>query len=226
MAQEKKTESSARRAGAAVRRAAGSQVRQTPGRVARGISTVFPAAAAPIAAASDIGRVILGDFLAGLAGEPAAAKAKPKPAAPAQPASRVAAADAALAQGRAQREAAAEAPYTPYERQLAAINDVLSKPYTLEELSMVSQLLPDQGKPASQKDIVLGRAAAMSRDLFQTEISQIRAAVEAGEADEETGRALVKKATSDYFARDAGLAGFNPVDLETARRIAEGSQQE
>lgn len=219
--------SGARRAGETVRRRsenAGSFAGQVAARNARSnISRTFPALAPIVmAVGTPGGRALTREFVGGLSGAPDQAAVVA--------ASKAQAADKALQKGRTAKAPTAapkaEKPreLTPQERQLAALDSILRQPFTMEELLGVSQAMPGTKSP-SAKDMVFGSTAALSQDIFQSQIAGIMAQKEAGEIDLKTAQDLTAKATDAHFQRQAGLVGFNPLQMAQAQMLY-GAQQE
>lgn len=160
-------------------------------------------------------RVGIRSFFEGLAG--AADGSKASKAAAAVPAKPV---EQALSQGRSARAQAAAAPNDPVGQMLSAI---LASGLTVNEAATVAGMLPAAGKPASAKDTVMSQAAKLSEALFQNEINQ---ATELAKTDPDAAKAVVEKATAAHFQRQAGLVGFNPVQLAQAALMGGAAEEE
>lgn len=129
----------------------------------------------------------------------------------------------ALAQGRT---AAPPREIPAVDRQSQLIAAILGSNLTVDEATKVTSILPAAaggGKAPSAKDNVLGNAAKLSEALFQNQVNQ---ATELAKTDPVGARAIVDKATQDHFARQAGLVGFNPVQLAQAALLNGAGEEE
>jgi hypothetical protein len=204
--------SGAHAAGAQVRRAVGNATSGAATRTAMAIPGIAAPLVAPIIATvgSQRGRVAVRDFVDGLIGNPKGGKKAPVQATPAPaPARARQPVEESLAIGRT-----AEPVITPHDRQLAFLDTVFRGPLTMREAAAYSQMLPQQASKApTAKDTVLGETAKLSQAIYQNAIDQ---ATELAKTDPEGARAITEKATAEYFNRQAGLVGFNPVQLAQA----------
>lgn len=129
---------------------------------------------------------------------------------------------ASLAAGRG-----ASAVVTPYERQLEALNTILASPNaTLSDLQAATAMLPAAPKQGSKKDAAFGRTAELSRQIFESQIASIGAQKDAGEITEEQARAMTATAMNEEFQRQAGMQGFNPMNLMQAQMMAPDEEAE
>jgi len=195
---------------------------------------VSPGAMIPLQAAlplvtTQAGRESVRDFTRGVSGtdgEGAAAVAPPRLA------STVLAERAALRQPSAAAAAVAPAMREPtaQDRAMAAIDSILSKPFTMRQFSAATAALPGvtQAGVAStkvapkMKDTVLGATAELSQSIFAQEIAQAQAMKA---ADPKGAQDAAKKATDAYFQRNAGLVGFNPSELLQAQLLSRGMEE-
>lgn len=128
----------------------------------------------------------------------------------------------ALAQGR---KAPPPPEIMPVDRQSQMIAAILGSGLTVNEAATVAGILPANpgtGKPGTAKDAVLGQAAKLSQQLFASQVAQ---ATDIAKNDPVGARAIVDKATQEHFARQAGLVGFNPVQLAQAA-LLDGAAEE
>lgn len=114
--------------------------------------------------------------------------------------------------------APAAAKTTPQEKQLAFLDNVFGGALTLNQATAATAMLPAAGKPQSAKDKLYGDAAAISQQIFANQVKQAEAL--AG-ADPAAAKDAVAKATDEYFKRQGGLLGFNPMNLQMADMIAD-----
>lgn len=130
--------------------------------------------------------------------------------------------DASLAVGRA-----SPAALTPYERQLEALNTIFASPNaTLSDLQAATAMMPAQPRPRTAKDSAFGQTAELSRQIFESQIASIGAQKDAGEITEEQARAMTATAMNEEFQRQAGMQGFNPMNLMQAQMMAPDEEAE
>lgn len=206
------------REGAADAAAQGEYARAA-GNIVRGAATI------PLAAVDDIVgrpvRTVLGGvppFVGGLVGSRGSTAVAPAPAARAAPASATAASERALTQGRA-----AAPTITPQDQLSAYIGSVLSQGATIREAQALGGLIPaGASAQPNAKSTVLGQTAQLSQSIYQNAVTQ---AQELAKTDPEGAQKVVEKATADYFARNAGLVGFDPTKLAQAQLLG-GADEE
>lgn len=141
------------------------------------------------------------------------------PAAAAEPKTAAAAGESALAAGRAAPES-----ITPQEALASRLGVILgSNRATMSDLQTAGALVPAtiKGQP-TQKDQVVGQTAALSQAIFANQVAQ---ANELSKTDPAGAKAVVAKATADYFQRNAGLVGLNPANLAMAQMLNPGEEQ-
>lgn len=156
------------------------------------------------------GRVAVRDFIDGLGGNPRGGVAVPVKAVPRERQ------QGGLTRGLAQVRAAAPvlaAPLVPQERMSAFLDTMLRGPLTLREAQAASNMLPAPAKPRTASDVVLGETAKLSQQIYADQIAQ---ATEMAKTDPDAARDATARATDAYFARQAGLVGFNPLQLAQA----------
>lgn len=132
------------------------------------------------------------------------------------PAKQAAAKPAAKAKPKA--ATAKERPLSPSQLRTAAGLNVFGRPWTLREAQIAGGLVADDPKPA--KFDIAGQAYGIAQGIYDNQIKGIAAAKAAGEIDLETARTMTEKATTDYFNRAGGLAGFDPQKDQLAQMMA------
>lgn len=107
---------------------------------------------------------------------------------------------------------------TPQDRAMAAIDTILSQPFTMREFETATGALPQVASSSakvSNKDKVFGTASGIADTLYQAELGQ--AAKLTGEAKD----AAVLKATENYQRNIQGLLGVDASKQALADAIAE-----
>lgn len=159
-------------------------------------------------------RVAAQDFIDGIAGNPKGGKKVPVQ--PEQPV------EQAMAIGR---QAAGEPnPIMPADRQSQMIAAILGSGLTVNEAASVAGILPQPptGRNAPDaKDTIMTEAAKVSRDMFEKNMSEAQKLLAAGKTDE--AKELTEKASTQYFNQQAGLTGFNPLQIAQAQ-LMDGAQ--
>ena len=164
-----------------------------------------------------------GNFLGGVLGSDGSkvVRAAPALAAPAAVVPARDAVDNAFAQGRNARVS-----LTPQDQLGAYISSVLSNGATIREVEKLGSLVPALAKPGqSTKNTVLGETAKLSDAIHQDQLEKINAAVKAGTITADQGTIGAEKATAAYFARNAGLVGFDPTKLALAQQMQPDEDQ-
>ena len=111
---------------------------------------------------------------------------------------------------------------TPRDRLNAYIDTVFRTGATIREAQALGGMVESTPRPQTTKNTVLGQTAQLSQAIYADQIAQ---AQQLGKTDPEAARAVVAKATSDYFNRNAGLVGFDPTKLAQAQLMA-GAEEE
>lgn len=201
-----------RRGGAALKRVGG-----MANAAAEVVSSLAAPAAIPLVrSAKALGqqenRVAVRDFFDGLMGN-----AKGGDKAPVAAKSPFGPVDQALAQGRASGPVTEMA---PADRQSQLIAAILGSGLTVKEAATVAGIMPANAatKAPTAKDMVMGQAAQLSAALYSGQMQQ---AAELAKTDPAGAKALELQATEARFSREAGLVGFNPLQLAQAQLMGE-----
>lgn len=207
-------------AGAAIRSVGEGATRGLLPRALASIPVVGPLVAP---AFTQSGRVAARDFLDGLLGNPkGGARSDPKTFRSNAPIEDIP--DPVGAARAAGQAAGPQAAITPYDRQLAFLDTVFQQPLTMREAQAYSGMLPARDtKTQTAKDALIGETAKLSQSIFQSAVDQ---AQELAKTDPEGARAIVDKARSDYFNRQSGLVGFNPVQLAQAQLMGAATEED
>lgn len=122
---------------------------------------------------------------------------------------------------------AAPVAITPQERQLSALDTILRSPKaTLSDLQAVTAMMPAPARRQTDKDAAFGQTAKLSRAIFDNQIASIGAQKDLGEITAEQAQAMTAKAMNEEFQRQAGMQGFNPMNLLQAQMMAQGEEAE
>lgn len=158
------------------------------------------------------------DFVKGLTGGGAAQAATPAPA-PAKAAGYgpVEPVAAAMTAGR-QADAT---PITPQQRLLAAVDTILSHPFTMRDLNTVANIRGDLTapvKPQTARDQQYATVGAIADAQYKAELDAAQKLGTQAEQD-----AAIAKATDKYFSRQSSILGANPLNLSMANMVGDQS---
>jgi hypothetical protein len=128
----------------------------------------------------------------------------------------VAARPAAAAARAAAATPEAEAVITPQDRQLAFVDTLLRGPVTLREAQAATSMLPAPAKAQTNKDKLYGATDELAQSIFA---SQVAGARELAATDPVGAKAIVEKATDEYYKRRIAILGVDPGKLELANLL-------
>lgn len=111
--------------------------------------------------------------------------------------------------------AAAKAPTTPQEKQLAFLDNVFGGALTLNQAVAASGMLPAPPKAMSPKDSAIATTSDLSLRMLEKQLAQAKTL--GGAAGDKAG----DSAAQAFFDRQAMIIGSNPVNLRTAGMMPE-----
>lgn len=123
---------------------------------------------------------------------------------------------------------------TVHERAYAAIDSILSRPFTMQQFAAATGALPGVAQ-ASQSavkgvpkmsDVILGLADEQSKAVHSEDIARIQDAWKKDQITEDQMRAQVRQSQLERAQYLSGLAGANPMQLAQAQMLANAQQQE
>lgn len=110
-------------------------------------------------------------------------------------------------------KAAAEAPLSPQEKQLALLDTMFSKPLTTNQIVALTGALPRAPKGPTPTDEMNARTEQTSQALYAAALAR---ATEVEQSDPEEGRNLKLQALKDHYDRQAAFSGANVLGLAQA----------
>lgn len=114
---------------------------------------------------------------------------------------------------------------TPQNRLSAAVDSVLSGPFTMRQLTAAASALPQTPGPLKPKDEFFGQTAKLSQDMMAQTVASVQEQVAAGNMTAEAAQDEIAKARDALFQRNAGLLGFNPLQLAQAQLFGQDDQE-